>query len=81
MTTASDPVNSTFSAEFGARVRELRLAAPGSPSQEKCAHEVGIALSSWSRLERGLSVPHASRLPAIARVLHVDMNGLFEGLG
>lgn len=75
-----DEHSEAFSRKFGARVRSLREVTPGRPSQEACAHRVGIALSSWSRLERGLSVPHASKLPAIARVLEVDMNTLFDGL-
>ncbi|RCS86656.1 helix-turn-helix domain-containing protein [Brachybacterium alimentarium] len=70
-----------FSVAFGTRVRQLREATPSHLSQETCAHATGLALSSWSRMERGLSVPHASRLPAVARVLGVDMNRLFEGLG
>lgn len=80
MTATPEEGTTQFGKKFGARVRALREAAPGSPSQEKCAHEVGIALSSWSRLERGHSVPHASRLPAIARVLNVDLNELFRDL-
>lgn len=77
---AQDESPETFSRKFGARVRSLRESAPGHPSQEACAHKIGIALSSWSRLERGLSVPHASKIPAIAKVLEVDMNTLFDGL-
>ena len=69
-----------FSRNFGARVRALRLAHPDQLSQEYCAHVCDMALSSWSRMERGLSVPHAARLPAIARVVGVDMNELFDGL-
>lgn len=69
-----------FAIAFGVRVRALGEATPSRLSQEACAHAIGLALSSWNRMERGVSVPHASPLPAIAGVLEVDPNALFQDL-
>lgn len=65
---------------FGARVKRLREAHVPYLSQEAAAHRAGIAVSTWSRVERGLQAVHPQRSLGIAHTLGVDINALFEGV-
>ena len=67
-----------FNSRFGARVKRLREAHVPYLSQEAAAHRAGVAVSTWSRVERGLQSVHPQRLPGIARSLGVGIADLFE---
>lgn len=75
-----NPSTAQFNAVFGARVKHLREAHQPYLSQEAAAHRAGIAVSTWSRVERGLQAVHPQRLPGVARTLGVDINTLFEAV-
>lgn len=68
----------TFDGRFGERVRDLRLAA--GRTQEDVAATMGVAVSTISRLERGVVGVNSSRLPALAEALGVPVEALFEGV-
>jgi transcriptional regulator with XRE-family HTH domain len=55
-------------------LRELRAAS--GRSQEDVAHEVGLTLGSYARIERGLADPKWSTLRRIARALGVTLADL-----
>lgn len=66
-----------FDQELGERVRALREDA--GLTQEAVAEAMGVAVSTVSRLERGVSGINTRRLPALARALSVDVEDLFTG--
>lgn len=68
----------SFDQRFGERVRDLRLAA--GRTQEDVAAHMGVAVSTISRLERGVVGVNSSRLPALATALGVSVEVLFEGV-
>lgn len=72
-----DPV-AAFNQQFGKRIKFLREAHDPYLSQERAAHEAGYAVSSWSRLERGIQSCHVQKIPDIARVLGVSIDALFQ---
>lgn len=74
----ADDSTAQFNARFGARVKRLREAHVPYLSQEAAAHRAGVAVSTWSRVERGLQSVHPQRLPGIARSLGVGIANLFE---
>ena len=47
-------------------------------SQEDAAHKLGIAVSSYAKIERGETDVHLSRLIQIAEVMEVDLSQLLE---
>ena len=55
-------------------LRELRAAR--GRSQEDVAHEVGLTLGSYARIERGLADPKWSTLTRIAAALGVSLTDL-----
>lgn len=69
---------SQFNRRFGARIKYLRESHEPYLSQEKSAFLADYAVSSWSRLERGVQACHPQKLPIIARTLGVDINSLFD---
>lgn len=68
-----------FDEEFGEGVRHLREVA--GRTQEQVAESMGVAVSTVSRLERGVSGINTSRLPALARALGVTVTDLFQPQG
>ncbi|MGP5098319.1 helix-turn-helix domain-containing protein [Brachybacterium alimentarium] len=73
-------VTALFNARFGARVKTLRESHQPYLSQEAAAHRAGVAVSTWSRVERGLQAVHPQRLLGIAEALDVEIGELFVGL-
>ena len=59
---------------LGQVLRELRTAS--GRSQEDVAHEVGLTLGSYARIERGLADPKWSTLRRIAAALGVSLADL-----
>jgi transcriptional regulator with XRE-family HTH domain len=59
---------------LAAVLRELR--ADTGRSQEAVAHDVGITMGSYARIERGLADPKWSTLRRIAAVLGVTLSEL-----
>ena len=66
----------TFSAIWGRRIRQARIAA--GFTQERFAIAIGVDQANVSRWERGLASPKANRRPLIARVLGIDPDVLFS---
>lgn len=62
---------------FGKRLQELRAAR--SLTQKELAEMLGIGVMLVSRYERGLTVPSASTIIEMARVLHVTADELLTG--
>lgn len=56
----------------GARLRELRKSR--SWSQEDAAHEIGVAVKTWSNWERGRTDPYDSNWKRITEVFEVDVS-------
>jgi transcriptional regulator with XRE-family HTH domain len=59
-------------------LRELR--ADSGRSQETIAHEVGITMGSYARIERGLADPKWSTLRRIAAALGVTLSELARAM-
>jgi transcriptional regulator with XRE-family HTH domain len=62
---------------FGRRLQELRTAR--SLTQKELAELLGVGVMLVSRYERGLTVPSASTIIEMTRVLHVTADELLTG--
>ena len=62
--------------EFTTLIRRARL--DKGYSQDYVSTEIGITLSAYSKIERGLTDPSLSRMKQIAAVLEVDLSLLFK---
>ena len=62
--------------EFHTLIRKTRI--DKGYSQDYVASQVGITLSAFSKIERGLTNPSLSRMKQIAEVLEVDLSVLFR---
>ena len=47
-------------------------------TQEQAAHRLGVTASAVNKWERGASLPDITLLPALARLLGVDLNTLLD---
>jgi transcriptional regulator with XRE-family HTH domain len=72
-------VNIPLRKQFGARIRELRLAS--GISQEAFADKCGYARSYMSRVERGLANPSLDAVAVFAVALKVEVEELFKTTG
>ncbi|WP_448694981.1 helix-turn-helix domain-containing protein [Pseudomonas moraviensis] len=64
--------------QFGARVRELRLAM--GVNQETFADRCGFARTYMSRIETGGANPSINAIKVLADALGVSISDLFEGM-
>jgi len=72
------PIEQTYYARIGARIRELRYSAKGRTiSQSQLARGLGVKPNTVSRWESGEYRPTAMDLQAIARFLDVPVGRLF----
>jgi transcriptional regulator with XRE-family HTH domain len=62
--------------DFPTLIRKARL--DKGYSQDYVSTEIGITLSAYSKIERGLTDPSLSRMKQIAAVLEVDLSLLFK---
>ncbi len=62
--------------EFPTLIRKTRLEK--GYSQDYVSTEIGITLSAYSKIERGLTDPSLSRMKQIASILEVDLSLLFK---
>lgn len=62
--------------DFPTLIRKARL--DKGYSQDYVSTEIGITLSAYSKIERGLTDPSLSRMKQIAGVLEVDLSLLFK---
>lgn len=62
--------------KIGNRIKKLRMQR--GISQQEFAAEIGITPQAVSRWECGMSLPEPSKLPAIANILGVTINDIFE---
>ena len=60
---------------MGGIIRERRRAL--GLTQEQAAARLGVTAGAFNKWERGVSMPDIALLPALARLLGVDMNALF----
>lgn len=65
-----------FDQQLGTRIRALRTAS--GVTQEQVAESMGVAVSTVSRLERGVSGINTRRLPSLANALGVTVADIFE---
>ena len=68
----------SIQSEFGARVRELRIAA--GKSQEEFAALANIDRSTYGKLERGLINASLLTLSRVAVALDITLSEMLEGL-
>lgn len=66
---------------IGGRIRELRKALPGEPSQATMAAKLpgNVQGAEWSRWETGRHRPHSERLEEIAGLLSTSVADLIAG--
>ena len=62
--------------EFPTLIRKARL--DKGYSQDYVSTKMGITLSAYSKIERGLTDPSLSRMKQIAAILEVDLSLLFK---
>jgi transcriptional regulator with XRE-family HTH domain len=62
--------------DFPTLIRTARI--DKGHSQDFVSAEIGITLSAYSKIERGLTDPSLSRMKQIARILEVDLSVLFK---
>ena len=62
--------------QISEQIRTYRKAA--NLTQEQLAHDLGISAPAVSKWERGAALPDVALLPALARLLGVDLNTLFS---
>ena len=62
--------------EIGSVIREKRTAQ--GLTQEQVATALGVSAPAVSKWERGESFPEITLLPALARLLGTDLNGLLS---
>jgi len=62
--------------DFPTLIRKARI--DKGFSQDYVSTELGITLSAYSKIERGLTDPSLSRMKQIAEVLEVDLGLLFK---
>ena len=62
--------------KIGEQIREYRKNA--GLTQEQVANYLGVTAPAVNKWERGSTCPDISLLPALARLLKIDMNTLFS---
>jgi len=62
--------------EVGNRIRKLRESK--DLSQQNMAHELDIEVSTYSKIERGITDPSIGRLKQIADILNVSVTDLIQ---
>lgn len=65
--------------EVGHRIRKLRESK--DLSQQNMAHELDIEISTYSKIERGITDPSIGRLKQIADILNVSVTDLIQENG
>lgn len=72
------PPSPALQHQFGARVRELRLAI--GINQEAFADKCGFARTYMSRIETGGANPSINAIKVLADALGVSISDLFKGM-
>lgn len=82
--TTSLPSGTTYQAVLGAVIQQLRRPTPGDHAikitQSAVAEQLGITVSTWSRIERGDSALSLEQLLALAAYLEVPLSELFKAV-
>jgi transcriptional regulator with XRE-family HTH domain len=73
----NEKAHGTSLKDFGPRLRALR--DKRGLTQEDVAQAIGATLMMISRYERGVHLPTAERIVALAQVLHVTADALLSG--
>ena len=60
----------------GHKIRKLRESK--DYSQQNMADEIGISISAYSKIERGITDPSIGRLSEIAKILEVDITSFLQ---
>src|ERR1051326_1789463 len=66
--------------QFGRHVFQVRNLIPGL-TQAKAAKLAGISRGQWIRMEQGQNLPRPHKIPAIAKAIGVDVEGLYKQAG
>jgi transcriptional regulator with XRE-family HTH domain len=62
--------------DFAARIRKIRNAK--EYSQEYVSMQLGITMSAYSKIERGITDPSLSRMIQIAAILEFELSDFFQ---
>lgn len=62
--------------DFAARIRKIRNAK--DYSQEYVSMQLGITMSAYSKIERGITDPSLSRMMQIAAILEFELADFFK---
>lgn len=62
--------------DFATRIRKIRIAK--EYSQEYVSMKIGITMSAYSKIERGITDPSLSRMIQIATVLEFELADFFQ---
>ena len=62
--------------DFATRIRKIRMAK--DYSQEYVSMQLGITMSAYSKIERGITDPSLSRMIQIATILEFELSDFFQ---
>ena len=62
--------------DFASRIRKIRNAK--DYSQEYVSMQLGITMSAYSKIERGITDPSLSRMMKIAEILEFELSDFFQ---
>jgi transcriptional regulator with XRE-family HTH domain len=78
MNTHPPAIGTTFQSVLGAVINSLRTNSERNITQTDIAEQLGINVSTWSRIERGESSLSIEQLVLVAAFLNLPLSGLFE---
>ncbi|NNA13705.1 helix-turn-helix transcriptional regulator [Pseudomonas lundensis] len=78
MTEVKPRLGTTFQGIFGSVVAELRAARVPTVTQTEVADHMGLAVSTWSRIERGESALTLEQMVRIATFFGVPLSKLLQ---
>jgi len=78
MNTHPPSIGTTFQSVLGAVINSLRTNSERNITQTDIAEQLGINVSTWSRIERGESSLSIEQLVLVAAFLNLPLSGLFE---
>lgn len=76
--TASAGMGTTYQSIFGTVVAELRNSRDPAITQSDLAQHMGLAVSTWSRIERGESALTLEQMVRVSTFLGVPLSDIFK---
>jgi len=80
MSTPSPILGTTYQSVLGAVINSLRSKNTKQITQGDIAKEIGITVSTWSRIERGESALTLEQLLSVALYLELPLSKLFQSV-